>query len=156
MADVKLGRNTKLTKHLIKKISEYISQGNPFYVAAALCGVSEASFYKWKAEGIKLLRDEGKKRTEQQKIFVEFIEAIKKAEAEAISRNVKLISEAAQTTWQAAAWYLERRHPEDFGKKERHEITGAEGTPLIPNHLEGLTAKERRDMAKMLAKARDD
>ena len=42
------------------------------------------------------------------------------------------------------------------GTRHMHEITGAEGTPLIPSQLEGLTAKERRDMAKMLAKARDD
>ena len=33
-------------------------------------------------------------------------------------RNVKVIRDAAGKEWQAAAWWLERRRPGDFGKRE--------------------------------------
>lgn len=35
---------------------------------------------------------------------------------------IRIIEEAAQTKWQAAAWYLERRWPERWAKRERFEV----------------------------------
>lgn len=32
--------------------------------------------------------------------------------------------------WQAAAWWLERVLPNEFGRRTRHEVTGAEGGPV--------------------------
>lgn len=32
--------------------------------------------------------------------------------------------------WQAAAWWLERTLPDEFGRRTRHEVTGAEGGPV--------------------------
>lgn len=49
----------------------------------------------------------------------EFVEAIKKAEATCKQRNVTIIQKAAIKTWQAAAWWLERKHPEEFALKHR-------------------------------------
>lgn len=45
-------------------------------------------------------------------------EALKKARAEAIVRNVTYIQKAASDgSWQAAAWWLERAVPETYSKK---------------------------------------
>jgi hypothetical protein len=41
---------------------------------------------------------------------------LRTAEAEAAERLVGLIEERAKEHWQAAAWMLERRHPDLFGK----------------------------------------
>lgn len=52
-------------------------------------------------------------------IFSEFSEAVKKAASEAEVRNVLTIRDASAKTWQAAAWWLERRYPEKWGKQPR-------------------------------------
>jgi len=35
-----------------------------------------------------------------------------------------------ERSWQAAAWKLERRYPDKYGRRTRHEVTGAEGGPV--------------------------
>ena len=63
--------------------------------------------------------------------FLEFVEAVKKAEAEAEVESVALIRRSAQDgQWQAAAWFLERRKPSDWGRKDRHEIGGINGEAI--------------------------
>ena len=63
-------------------------------------------------------------------VYFEFFEAIKKAEAQAEARNVAVIQTAARDSWQAAAWWLERKYPQEWGKKERHEHVGKDGEPI--------------------------
>jgi hypothetical protein len=41
---------------------------------------------------------------------------------------VAIIQKAADTTWQAAAWWLERKHKADWSS--RVEQTGADGSPV--------------------------
>ena len=63
-------------------------------------------------DSLKLIDD-------RQSLLIEFVESTKKAEAEAICRNVAVINVAARTQWQASAWYLERRYPDDYGRKDK-------------------------------------
>ena len=58
----------------------------------------------------------------------EFCEAIKKAETECKARNINVVQKAAITTWQAGAWWLERKHRDEFAL--RQEITGKEGEDI--------------------------
>ena len=44
--------------------------------------------------------------------------AVKKAEANAIVAHIKNISDASKSNWTASAWFLERKYPELFGKRE--------------------------------------
>lgn len=46
-------------------------------------------------------------------------DAIKKAEADAEIEMVEQVRKAAKRTWTAAAWWLERKVPNDWGKRER-------------------------------------
>jgi hypothetical protein len=72
--------------------------------------------------------------------FAEFADAIQKAQADAETRNVALIAKAAQDgTWTAAAWWLERKYPERWGRKERHEVTGKDGGALTVKVLRGVS-----------------
>ena len=48
---------------------------------------------------------------------MEFLESIKRANAQSIVNRVALIARAADSgNWRAAAWLLERMAPESFGK----------------------------------------
>ena len=53
-----------------------------------------------------------------------FAAEVELALAEAEVRDIAVIEKAAQTQWQAAAWRLERMHPDRFGRKERLEHSG--------------------------------
>ena len=101
------GRKSKLTTELIEKISTEIENGSYQKVAARKCGVGESTFYGWmeKAEG----GVDGQ--------FKELLESVKKASAVAESRAIQTI--LADDSWQSKAWYLERRFPERWGRKDR-------------------------------------
>jgi hypothetical protein len=53
----------------------------------------------------------------------DFSQAVQKAESDAEVRMVAQIARAAQDgTWQAAAWWLERRRPDDYARRERLDL----------------------------------
>lgn len=65
----------------------------------------------------------------------EFLRAIERAESEAETRFLGQIAKAAADgTWTAAAWWLERRRPEAYARRDRVEskveMSGPGGTPL--------------------------
>ena len=111
----------KLTDDLIEKICGIIAEGNYFKTATLAVGISETTFYRWKERGERA----------KSGIYRKFWESVKRAEAEAEQKYLGVIKDAANDgTWQAAAWYLERKHFDKWGKKEKHEVTGKDGGPL--------------------------
>ena len=58
----------------------------------------------------------------------DFSEAVKRAEARCKERCIKIIQKAAISTWTAAAWWLERRHRDEYSL--RTELTGPGGKAL--------------------------
>ena len=114
-----IGRPTKLTPETQKSICDAIRAGNYQDVAAQYAGITAATFYNWMVKG-----EAGKKS------YLEFFDAVKKAQADAEVRNVAIIGQAAQKTWQAAAWLLERRNPDRWANKEKRELVGANNGPV--------------------------
>ena len=116
-----MGRRSKLTPEVKEKICGYVRQGLSFEAAARLAGISESTFYRWRHWG----------ENARSGIFREFWEELKKAEVEAEAALVNYIRTEAQSgTWQAAAWILERRYPERWGKRERVEHEHGVGDAL--------------------------
>ena len=119
-----MARTTKLTSELTQKIVTAIRAGNYAKVAAALVGISEATYYSWLEQA---------KKPDASPELLEFLESIERAEALAEIDSVTRIRQAADNgTWQAASWLLERKHGERWGRndKVRQEISGPNGTPL--------------------------
>lgn len=108
----KRGRKTKLTPEIERKLTSAIAAGNYHEVACSLAGISPATFYNWMKKGEQAKSGQ----------FLEFLEAIKKAEAIAEAKRIQMITEASETNWQAAAWYLERRYPDRWGKQSKHDV----------------------------------
>jgi transposase len=109
-----MGMKTKLNHDLIKQIAKMIELGTPNKYVAQAIGVDITTWYKWLQRGERA----------KSGIYFDLFVSVKKAEAKAISRNVSIIQKAAIDNWQAAAWWLERRYPEEFGKKNETILSG--------------------------------
>jgi len=102
------GRITKLTPELQAKIVKYAAKGIPRCKIAGLVGVHPGTLSEWCQRG-----REGKKP------YAEFNEALKRAESRSIAVDLETIRKASKQTWQAAAWRLERLHPDLFSTDRR-------------------------------------
>lgn len=127
----KIGRPTKLTEDVIDTIIICLRNGAYIETAMNFVGIPRERFYEWNKKAMAELkeRDEaelnGIKRAEKDEIYVTFHNAIKKAMAEAELLDLKVITEAAQKgNWQAAAWRLERKHPDRYGINSLRISTG--------------------------------
>lgn len=86
-----------------------VSNGISNVDICAYLGVAESTFYAWISEP---------KTDAQRKLS----DGIKKAEIERKAWYLqKILNAAAEGSWQAAAWYLERRYPKEFAKAKRPE-----------------------------------
>lgn len=115
-----MARPTKLTQELQDKIVDVIRAGNYIETAASFAGLSKNTLYDWMKRGARereRIDNTGKKMLKKEQPFVEFSDAIEKALAEAEMRDVLRIGEASKSDWKAAAWRLERKFPQRWGKK---------------------------------------
>jgi len=118
-----MGRKTRLTEDLIDDICIWVAANNRPVVAAAKAGVPERTFYEWKKKGAE--QEEG--------IYREFVDRLDRSLAEGEATAVGIIKIAAggnsdlkiKPQWQAAAWLLERRMPNEYGQRPRSQNIGA-------------------------------
>ena len=116
----KIGAPEKLTPELRETITRYIRQGSFRETACAAAGVTAKTLREWLRRG-KDESDQGL-RTK----YTDLVEAMDKAEAECVVRDVAKIRAAGEDDWKALAWVLERRNRDLFGLKQehKHEIGG--------------------------------
>lgn len=108
--------NLKYSPEIVQELIKYIEAGNYVTTACQAVGICRESYYQW-------LKDDDKIDITD--------EIIAKAEAKAIARNVLIIQNAAKESWQAGAWFLERKDYKGWGKKE--QIGGIDGNPVNIN-----------------------
>ncbi len=90
-----------------------IKLGATYELAASFAGIAQSTFYDY------LNR------------YSEFSEAVKAAEGiAAVGWLAKIENAANEGTWQAAAWKLERRYPQQYGKTVQ-EVQGKDGGPIV-------------------------
>lgn len=65
----------------------------------------------------------------------EFAAQIEAAKTKRKMRALAVIMKAAQTSWSAAGWFLERTYQEEFAIKQRHEVSGPGGLPITTRAL---------------------
>lgn len=102
----------KYSDEITTEICKYLQAGNNQEDSAVLAGINPDTFYTWKKEK------------------PDFSEAIKKAERKCKARNIAFVQQAAEKSWQAAAWYLERKYHDEYALKNISEIGGKDGQPI--------------------------
>ena len=110
------GRKPKLTPAVHKSIETSVADGVPLKYAALKAGVTVRVVFQWLAAG----RDPA---ASDEDPCVHFFHAVEVAKAKNVAKLVGRIVKASAKTWQAAAWYLERRTEEFAGdKRELREL----------------------------------
>lgn len=111
-----MARPTKYTPQTVKKITDALRMGATYELACGYAGISFETFSQWREKK------------------PEFLEAVKEAEgAAAVGWLAKIEKAANDGEWQAAAWKLERRYPEMYGRKvndNRNTHSGPGGGPI--------------------------
>ena len=103
---------TKLNEETINELATCISEGMTNKDACIVAGVAESTFYGWLNQP----------SNEMEKSLAQQIDRAR------VVRKMKLLqtifNAAENGVWQAAAWYLERAYPEEFGKPDRYHDQG--------------------------------
>ena len=111
------GRPISLTEEVERRILAAIRRGNYIETACGLGGVHTDTYHDWMRRA---------KKGEQP--FKDFRDAIELALAEGEDHDLKRIDKAADKIWMAAAWRLERRMPDKYGRRDttRFALPGGE------------------------------
>lgn len=127
----------KYSQDIIKKISKHLAEGKTRIYAVNNAGIGYEAFCQWMKGNIpdKALKH-CKGKVEIRKKKAEFSEAIKKAELQGNQvrkgRAIDSIMTAMSKQWTAAAWWLERKHPDEFAEQRKYDHTTG-GEKLILN-----------------------
>lgn len=159
------GRPSKLSTELTTKICDMLRAGNYLETAAAYAGIDKATLHRWMKRGAREIErvessEKNLKIRKREQPYVDFCNSIKKALAEGEVRDMIIISNAAKTDWKAAAWKLERKFPEKWGRKERLDAnlhhSGKDGGPIETQtkiNLSNLSDEELAVLEGIVAKS---
>jgi len=101
------GRKPKITPGGPREqaLLDALKLGMTRQAASGTCDISYSTFYRMYTEDAR------------------FLEAVERAELWAEGRYTAIVARAAETQWQAAAWWLERRKYETFARRDRVDMT---------------------------------
>ena len=137
------GRPCGLTPQKEKILLDAIQRALSYKQASALAGISYMTLNRWRKKG-----SEPGAPPE----FSDFCDRLATAEAKAADALCRAISKAARSGhWQAAAWMLERRYPEDWGRRESLPAPPEPPPPVsetvTPEQMEAMTVRLVKSLA---------
>ncbi len=111
-----MARPTKYTEETINTLLQGLREGKGRHKSCKEVGINYQTFLNW-------VHDENKS---------EFLTQVKKAEEEGNQITKETCEQAIMNAatnnekpiWQAAAWLLERKFPEEYRNKQEHEHSG--------------------------------
>ena len=138
------GQPLKLLKPGVKeKFLAAIAKGASYHIACGYAGISYQTLRRWMKAG-EAIADLFEEQIEihPDQVYLEFYCDVRRVESYAALKWLEKIDEASQFHWQAAAWKLERRHPNDYGRvvnenKEAGEDNSLEKARSEVNKLKG-------------------
>lgn len=107
-----MARPVKYTDEIALQIVEALEAGNSIANACSLAGIVESTYHLWVERG-----DDGEEP------FSEFSELTRRARARGQQKRVKAITTAEDDDWRAAAWFLERSDPANWGRRDAVDVT---------------------------------
>lgn len=119
----KVGSPPKIdNKNIRDRILAALSKGATYIMACNYAGVTYVTFRQWMITAEKIESGEKEIKTERDQICVDFRQEVLKVESMAALKWLEKIDNAMDIHWQAAAWKLERRHPDQYGRPEKRLV----------------------------------
>lgn len=107
-------RPTKLTPALTDRICELIEVGMPYHLVCDAVGIVESTFYDWIEKGTQ---------STTKKEFSEFSKRVNQSKAKVVEQYLQRLDGYSKNgSVYATTWFLERRCPEDFGRKDKLDM----------------------------------
>lgn len=108
-------RDKREDKTVVDRLLKALKDGNTMGDSAVFAGISYKTLNSWLNQGAE---------AEEGTLARDFYEQVELAKTMAIDDCVKSIKGAAKRgTWQAAAWFLEKRVPEVYGRRSELALT---------------------------------
>lgn len=143
------GRPCLLNPRRMRRFLAAIKNSMPLKHAAAFAGVSYDTVNRWRIRG-----EDEKSPVE----FCNFYKALKRAQAVAMNRLLRSVQRSGRKDWRAAAWLLERRHAEDFGKinevEKPEQFKSSLPSTRWDNHPVKQEIRENEEVRFILSKIR--
>jgi len=136
----------------VQLLLQALQAGNYVEVSCAYAGLSVGVVYQWLEKGgnEKSRIANGGEPDPDKATYVELLEAIESARAKAVVANVAVIQQAARSgTWQAAAWWLERTNPQQFGRRVQAEVTGRISIDDLERRMLELIGEDTSDIQEI-------
>ncbi len=154
-------------------VLDLVRRGNYVETACLAVGIRPNTFYQWMERGRKAI-SEGDSKS----IYAQFLGELKEAEAQAETVAMAVIQGAAfggyllsestvekrdgtivstktwsKPEWTAAAWYLERKYPDRFGRRDRLDMRVRQEAEKMANKL-GVDVDEFLEEAQRIHEER--
>lgn len=144
-----MARPTKLTPDVREKLLTAIRAGNYRRPACKFAGITDRVLRMWLERGEK----------QPGSVYGAFARELHAAEEMAEIRAVGFIAAAARNDWKAAGWYLERKFPKRWGRRDARALTvsGVGGGPVALDakvDLSKLGDSELATLVTLLEKAK--
>jgi len=107
-----MSRPSKLTPDIQKRIGENITLGLTYKLAAESAGITYKTLNLWMTKG---------KNSTSGEYYI-FYKHILKCNADSAKALLERLNEAAVSNCQICMWILERRFPEDFGRRVYRQV----------------------------------
>lgn len=121
-----MARPTKIDSSLIKKIVENILTGATYQACAKAAGISYDTFNEYRKGAKEAAKKLAKDRTENERLMIEFSEAVDRANAELEISLMKSIKTKGKRDWKATAWILQNRFPDSYSERKEINVNNVE------------------------------
>ena len=171
------GRPTKLTKPVADRIADGVALGMTFKDAATAGGVHEKTLESWRARAARELNSNsiyarfiGQIDRAAETTAISYLEAVRKSILETsvrVREHIKkdesgkvILTEIHRETLppdiRGALWWLERRFPEQFGRRDQMEHTGGVKVQATQTKVRKLTIELVKSDGEVHRLTRDD
>ena len=124
-----MARRPKLTQEMVDEAIRLKADGLSNGDIICALGIHESTFYRWIGDP-------------KNKLQRELSEGLKKEEAafkQTLLTTIRSAALARNQYWTAAAWLLERKYPDEYGKADRRR--DEEGSEAAPKIVLGVTVQ---------------
>ena len=143
-----------LTEEVIDAMAHNLALGLPTDAAARLAGIAPSTFFKWQSIGrIEAdLRDEGGRPNRKLDDFVYLVDRCEKGRAAFQAKALAAIHNSMENgDERSAMWLLERKHPNEWGRVSRTEVSGPNGGPVQQETTVTISDADLVDLANKIS-----